>query len=549
MESAVYQYGSGFMALGQVAQQFLLSGTLDIRKLRKYIIVLLIDFIVRRLDDRLNKLNCRTPMRMLEYYWYKGSSKVSYKYSSSSVFQEMLNFHKIMSILYHVSTNSNNLSAKNVMSYEGAVDWDKIESFDIKLGDLHIEFRIDGQNKASQTQGFYSQGSRRRTIQTVDIDGRVIEGSNETLNISVVSWKRSESELKEYINTTLTEAYESHLRRDNKRWIIALADRYHAQYPTSFIMDNCVEFNSNKTLDDVFLDDKDKLINAIERLESKQLDKLNIFLHGEPGTGKTSIVKALANRTKRHVVKVNTRTGLQHLKRFTKPTVVVSEKFSGLVNPSDIILLFEDIDADGTLFLKRTQEITKGDPYVRSRSGRYIDENGFEVAPDTFSDLINVFDGVCELHNTIMIFTTNHINKIDPAIYRAGRMTLNLNVGRISKANALEMVHLYIPSFNNYERLRDKAITPAEMEGVLRECQGESENFESLYEQAIERRKAEDLALEKEKEEQEKEKRNRQIELDQQNKFVRQRGSRFKNIVQPIPYSKPSSSDEGEDDD
>ena len=47
------------------------------------------------------------------------------------------------------------------------------------------------------------------------------------------------------------------------------------------------EINNNKTtFDHIFFNDKDKIINLIDKLQNKKINKLGLLLYGEPGTGK-----------------------------------------------------------------------------------------------------------------------------------------------------------------------------------------------------------------------------------------------------------------------
>lgn len=72
------------------------------------------------------------------------------------------------------------------------------------------------------------------------------------------------------------------------------------------------------------------------------------------------------------------------------------------------IVIFEDID---------TQSV------VSKRKDEDEDEkcNKFKLSI-TMDVLLNVLDGYNYLHDTIIIMTTNHIEKIDPAVIRPGRI-------------------------------------------------------------------------------------------------------------------------------
>ena len=43
--------------------------------------------------------------------------------------------------------------------------------------------------------------------------------------------------------------------------------------------------------------------------------------------------------------------------------------------------------------------------------------------------LLEVFDGVMEMKGRIMVITTNHPEKLDPALIRPGRIDVNLQFG------------------------------------------------------------------------------------------------------------------------
>lgn len=84
------------------------------------------------------------------------------------------------------------------------------------------------------------------------------------------------------------------------------------------------------------------------------------------------------------------------------------QRFSTNVIIEDRIYIFEDIDCAGDIVHKR-KEI----------SGKEDSEQLFKPRI-TLSEALNVLDGFLELKNTIIIMTTNYVNKLYPALIRKG---------------------------------------------------------------------------------------------------------------------------------
>ena len=57
--------------------------------------------------------------------------------------------------------------------------------------------------------------------------------------------------------------------------------------------------------------------------------------------------------------------------------------------------------------------------------------------------LLNVLDGVVDSPNRIVIMTTNHPEKLDPALIRPGRINKQVLLGYLQPAEALLMVQHY----------------------------------------------------------------------------------------------------------
>lgn len=120
------------------------------------------------------------------------------------------------------------------------------------------------------------------------------------------------------------------------------------------------------------------------------------LLHGPPGTGKTSMVKALANE-------FNLDLWYVAIGDLTKEASLVA--LLGEVGPRSILLL-EDVD---------TLQIT----HDRNETSTDAAPPGSSIG---LSSLLNALDGVATPHGLITFMTTNHFDRLDPALTRAGRM-------------------------------------------------------------------------------------------------------------------------------
>lgn len=135
------------------------------------------------------------------------------------------------------------------------------------------------------------------------------------------------------------------------------------------------------------------------------------LLYGPPGSGKSSFIQALAGELDFGVAMIN-----------LSEMGMTDDKLAYLLTklPKRSILLLEDADA---AFVNRRQR----------------DSDGYSGASVTFSGLLNALDGLAAGEERIAFLTTNHIDRLDPALIRPGRVDLMVRIGEASRFQAAHM--------------------------------------------------------------------------------------------------------------
>jgi len=130
-----------------------------------------------------------------------------------------------------------------------------------------------------------------------------------------------------------------------------------------------------------------------------------ILLSGSPGTGKTFIVKALANETEVNFISVK---GPELMSKYVGESERgVREVFKKAKQASPCILFFDEIDS-----LVPSRGLGGGDSQATER---------------VISQFLSELDGLEELKGVLVVAATNREELIDPAILRPGRFDLIIN--------------------------------------------------------------------------------------------------------------------------
>lgn len=258
--------------------------------------------------------------------------------------------------------------------------------------------------------------------------------------------------------------------------------------------------------------------------------KRGYLLYGPPGTGKSSMIAAMANYLGYDIydlelTEVHTNSELRKLLMKTS---------------SKSIIVIEDIDCSINLTNRKNNGGggNAGRNYYESGEMRGgvggSGEEGGGGNSITLSGLLNFTDGLwsCCGSERIFVFTTNHIEKLDPALLRSGRMDMHIFMSHCS----FPALNILLRNYLGYEEgdldeeitrefeevLEKAAMTPADVSEVLiknRRDKGNAvmELLEALKARSERRKKKEsngggELEEEEDEEEEEEEQEKRALE-------------------------------------
>ncbi|KAJ6385924.1 hypothetical protein OIU77_028984 [Salix suchowensis] len=184
--------------------------------------------------------------------------------------------------------------------------------------------------------------------------------------------------------------------------------------------------------------------------------KRGYLLFGPPGTGKSSLIAAIANYLKFDIYDLEL-TDLRTNSDLRNLLVSIENKS---------ILMVEDIDCSIELQDRLAQ--ARAMTASRHNPAAFIQVNQPQV---TLSGLLNFVDGLwsgCG-DERIIIFTTNHKERLDPALLRPGRMDVHIHMSYCTPCGFKMLISNYLgltehPLFPSVEALIETAkVTPAEV--------------------------------------------------------------------------------------
>ncbi|MBD5657048.1 MAG: AAA family ATPase [Candidatus Eremiobacteraeota bacterium] len=163
------------------------------------------------------------------------------------------------------------------------------------------------------------------------------------------------------------------------------------------------------------------------------------LLHGPPGTGKSSLVGALAGR-------------------FEAPLYALSLTGNDFTD-ADLIELLHDVAPDAFVLLEDLDV---------AFNGREPGSKGV-----TMSGLLNAIDGAASKDGSVLFVSTNHVERLDPALRRPGRLDVQLELGYADFSQRRRLFERFFPRSTRGDtfagRSSEVPLTIAELQEYLLE--------------------------------------------------------------------------------
>jgi mitochondrial chaperone BCS1 len=159
------------------------------------------------------------------------------------------------------------------------------------------------------------------------------------------------------------------------------------------------------------------------------------LLYGPPGTGKSSIIRAIASHYGRELVS---------LSLTDMDDSALLRAWSAITATS--VIAIEDIDS--------------------------VFEGRHPLGELSFSALLNTLDGAGAVEGSIAILTTNHREKLDPALIRPGRCDRVFSLGYLTPETCVNMFRCFFPDAEGLattlsEKLGNYHVAPAAWQNYL----------------------------------------------------------------------------------
>tara|TARA_B100001287_G_scaffold275844_1_gene284684 strand:+ start:1733 stop:3268 length:1536 start_codon:yes stop_codon:yes gene_type:complete len=381
----------------------------------------------------------------------------------------------ILSLIHYINNNCTNnkeinskreitKSGMNVFRSRNNYDYDEIDQ-DVS-SDL-VVYSIDQDDFFKIKDNIYCD------IETVEPEydngstqEKKSKGYTRHIKYRLFSDTLSINELEYFMNNCVTsyKEYTKNLTRNNQYYFTF------KEIDDDLILFDEFKFLSNRSFNNIYFENKKDVIEQLNFfLENKEWydthgipHTLGFLFYGFPGCGKTSTIKAIANKTRRHILEIP----LSRVKSYQELLNIFN---TCEINQKEIpidqrIYVFEDFDCLLNIVKSRdSEDKNENNNKVENQKLDQIlshlktdNDNKYKKSDNNNSDdglklshILNVFDGLLEMPGRIIIITTNHPEKIDKALLRPGRIDRKIEFKKCT-SNILKKItsDFFISSLN-----------------------------------------------------------------------------------------------------
>lgn len=256
------------------------------------------------------------------------------------------------------------------------------------------------------------------------------------------------------------------------------------------------DFHTNKSFSNIFIENKDEILEEIREF-SKNIPKAvkekikaryeyngtpykrTYLLHGPPGCGKSSLIKAFIKETGRHCMMIP----WSRIKTSADFASICRVQYKKLTS-KDVIIVFEDFDANTSNIVKVRENLAcenlarepKEEDIIKKTIEKTIEKTIMSKEDElNLECVLNTLDGIHELHDSIIIFTTNDIISMDPALLREGRIDKIIHMDLANTNTIRQMIkHYYTPLITDIDididkeldRIKDIKMAPSKVQSI-----------------------------------------------------------------------------------
>ena len=401
---------------------------------------------------------------LYSFYYYHKKCKIELqgKITMNKYGEMNYNFsNNIRSILYFINQKTSKInvySLKEIVTNINKI-WD-LDGINRNM-DIESNFIINQRKPVLLFKDIYCTIELEKDISSINND----KSNVEQMTLSVILFTNKNINIITEFLKIISKEYEDHKSENilSKQYYFGLSQIDTENRKISYSQ---YIFSSNTSFNNLFFDGKkivkdnlDFFLNNKEYYEKKGLPyRLGLLLYGEPGCGKTSLIKAIANYTNRHIINVN-------FKSIKSKEDLENIFYSNTVNNYNLnidkkIFVIEEFDVNGIDTLRDRKISYDENVKVNNDLEKFLDKNSSfnpknivnEINKEentlTLGNVLEILDGVIENSGRILIITTNDFKKLDPALIRPGRIDRTIEFKKCSTKIIKEIIFNFFQDKN-----------------------------------------------------------------------------------------------------